>query len=540
MQHHLQRQFTAGAERVLSEAARWSGCGDSNGFGAPSLLLGLLAETECRAAIVLARHGIAAADVQKHWPRLVRSEVPLQPGRFGDEVEQSLSTVVARLGDDPQPLVLATEHLLLGLALGEHETGDWIRQRGVDYNSLEEEIRRQYGHPVGPPPVEDPQPLALPPEAREERTSSQAAPESTPLEKGSWAPRRAALAEQIRVLRVLDAAVNRGREGLRVVEDYSRFVLDDRHLTDQLKRLRHELAALVGRIALGDRLAARETQADVGTSLWTDAEHRREDAAGVLAANFTRLQESLRSLEEFGKLIDPSLAGEFETLRYRSYTLQRAVQITEASGNRLADARLYVLIDGRKTAEEFEELASTLVEAGVDVLQLRDKWLDDRQLYGRARLLRQITRRGRTLFVMNDRPDIAALVHADGVHVGQEELSVKDARTIVGPEALVGVSTHSIEEARRAVLDGANYIGVGPTFASETKEFDQLPGLPLLRAVAEEIRLPAFAIGGITPKNLPQVLAAGFTRIAVSRAVTAAADPAVAARTLSACLQKAT
>ena len=103
----------------------------------------------------------------------------------------------------------------------------------------------------------------------------------------------------------------------------------------------------------------------------------------------------------------------------------------------------------------------------------------------------------KTLFIINDRPDLAALARADGVHVGQEELSVKDARSIVGPETLVGVSTHSIEQARQAVLDGANYIGVGPTFPSGTKQFEQFPGVELLRAVAAEIRLPAFAIGGI-------------------------------------------
>jgi len=114
---------------------------------------------------------------------------------------------------------------------------------------------------------------------------------------------------------------------------------------------------------------------------------------------------------------------------------------------------------------------------------------------------------------------------------------VKDARTIVGPDALVGVSTHSVDQARQAVLDGANYIGVGPVFSSATKHFDQFPGLELLRAVAGEIRLPAFAIGGISGANVAEVLAAGFTRIAVSSAVTTASDPAAAARELLAALE---
>ncbi len=196
-----------------------------------------------------------------------------------------------------------------------------------------------------------------------------------------------------------------------------------------------------------------------------------------------------------------------------------------------------------------------MIDAGVHVLQLRDKQLGDRELLERARLLRSLTqnvarppsavsdvppaeggwaagKQTGTLFVMNDRPDLAVLARADGVHVGQTELSVKDARSIVGPDMLVGVSTRSIEQARQAVLDGANYIGVGPTFPSNTKRFEQFPGVELLRAVAEEIRLPAFAIGGIDRENLGEVLAAGFTRIAVSGAITAAADPAQAAKEL--------
>ena len=150
--------------------------------------------------------------------------------------------------------------------------------------------------------------------------------------------------------------------------------------------------------------------------------------------------------------------------------------------------------------------------------------------------MRALTRETPVLCIVNDRPDLAALARADGVHVGQEEVSVKDARRIVGPESLVGVSTHTIEQARQAVLDGANYIGVGPTFPSGTKTFEHFPGLDLLRAVAAEIRLPAFAIGGITSENLAEVLAAGIARIAVSAAITAAADPAEAARQLLAVL----
>jgi thiamine-phosphate pyrophosphorylase len=197
---------------------------------------------------------------------------------------------------------------------------------------------------------------------------------------------------------------------------------------------------------------------------------------------------------------------------------------------RLRHARLYVLIDGRSTIDEFSQIARSLVSNGVHVIQLRDKRLEDRALLERARTLREIAAEGNAVFIMNDRPDLAALARADGVHIGQEEMAVKDARTIVGPQAIIGVSTHSIEQARRAVLDGANYIGVGPTFPSETKPFDRFPGVELLRAVAAEIRLPAFAIGGIRLENLPLVLETGFRRVAIGAAITRAASPETAAR----------
>jgi thiamine-phosphate pyrophosphorylase len=128
-------------------------------------------------------------------------------------------------------------------------------------------------------------------------------------------------------------------------------------------------------------------------------------------------------------------------------------------------------------------------------------------------------------FIMNDRPDLAALAKADGVHVGQEELEIRDVRRIVGPRMLVGVSTHNIEQAREAVRGGADYIGCGPTFPSDTKHFDHFPGLDFLREVAaEQVSIPAFAIGGITLENLAQVLSTGFRRIAVSRALSCAED----------------
>jgi thiamine-phosphate pyrophosphorylase len=333
-------------------------------------------------------------------------------------------------------------------------------------------------------------------------------------------------------MRILDASLNRAGEGLRVVEDYARFVLDDPFLTSQAKSLRHDLADAAASVPANDRHAARDTLHDVGTEVTAAGEERRDSLQQVCTASIKRTEQSLRTLEEYGKLVDGQFAAAMESLRYRLYTLEKAIDVGRSSRERLEAVRLCVLMDGGTSAAEFQALVAALVEAAVPMLQLRDKRLDDRELAGRARLLRQLTRGTPTLAVINDRPDIAAAVGADGVHLGQEDLSLKDARAVVGTAMLIGISTHSIEQARAAVLDGANYLGAGPTFPSHTKDFDEFAGLDYLRALAAEVRLPTFAIGGITAENLAEVLATGISRVAVGAAVTAAQEPASAAQQL--------
>jgi thiamine-phosphate pyrophosphorylase len=343
---------------------------------------------------------------------------------------------------------------------------------------------------------------------------------------------------QISALRILDASLNRATEGLRVAEDYARFVLDYPYLTKELKSIRHDLVAAATCFASVDRHASRDTQQDVGTAITTPPETQRSDAWDVCVASLKRAEQSLRSLEEYGKIASAEFAGRCESLRYRLYTIEKALDIGRSSRDRLANTTLCVLVAGGQSAETFEQLVRSLVEAGVGMIQLRDKNIDDCRLVDRARTLRQLTSGTETLFIVNDRADIAAATNADGVHVGQEDLSVKDARTVVGPRAIIGVSTHNIDQARAAVLDGANYLGAGPTFASRTKKFNSFAGLDYLRAVASEFRLPTFAIGGISAENLPDVLATSVSRVAVATAVTAAANPACAARELLGMLKR--
>jgi thiamine-phosphate pyrophosphorylase len=237
-------------------------------------------------------------------------------------------------------------------------------------------------------------------------------------------------------------------------------------------------------------------------------------------------------LEEFGKLFHPDLGAAIEKLRYRSYTLERAILLGQNARERLAHARLYLLLTGAACAASLDFVIAEAAAGGVDVVQLREKELSDRELLTRARQMRRWTRDAGVLFIVNDRPDIARLADADGVHLGQDDMPVREARRIVGADALIGVSTHSLDQLHKAIHDGASYVGIGPVFPSMTKQFEELAGLDYVRQATSETSLPAFALGGITVENATQVIAAGAKRLAVSSAVCRADEPQPIARAL--------
>jgi thiamine-phosphate pyrophosphorylase len=199
--------------------------------------------------------------------------------------------------------------------------------------------------------------------------------------------------------------------------------------------------------------------------------------------------------------------------------------------------RLYVLITADLCRKDWLQTASDAIAGGADCLQLREKRLDDGELLDRAKALSDLCHEHNVLFVMNDRPDIAVLARADGVHVGQEDLPVQAVRKIVGPELLVGLSTHSLDQARAAVQQNPDYVGVGPMFESSTKIQSVHAGPDILKQVLGEIYLPHVAIGGISSENVNQLTAVGCRTVAVCQSIIGAADPRAAAAAIKAHLQ---
>ena len=179
------------------------------------------------------------------------------------------------------------------------------------------------------------------------------------------------------------------------------------------------------------------------------------------------------------------------------------------------------------------ELAELAIAGGADTIQFREKAGETRQMIRIAEQIRALCKRAGAAFIVNDRVDVAIASHADGVHLGQDDFPIPVARKLLGEEAIIGGSAGNMEEARKCLLEGADYIGFGPVYFTTSKE-DAGPagGLGLLKQVVEEIRLPIIAIGGLTRDNTPQVIQAGVHGIAVISAVCCQKDPLEAAKCL--------
>lgn len=202
---------------------------------------------------------------------------------------------------------------------------------------------------------------------------------------------------------------------------------------------------------------------------------------------------------------------------------------------RLERSRLYVVTGARRRQGDLERFLDAILDAGVDIVQLREKDAEAGNLLRLGDVFKAAADRHGALFTLNDRPDVALALGADGVHVGQNDLPAVWARRVLGPDAIVGVSCHSAEDHANAPAE-ADYVTAGPVWATPTKPGRQGTGLELVRSAAVSVRKPWFAIGGIGPANVREVVEAGATRVVVVRAVTEADDPAAAVKGLLAAL----
>ena len=331
------------------------------------------------------------------------------------------------------------------------------------------------------------------------------------------------------IARILDANLDRSREGLRIIEEWCRFGLNHSQLAQSCKEMRQELAQW----HTADLRLARDTPADVGTSLSHPGEETRSSLENLLQANLCRVQEALRVLEEYGKLYNPLMGESFKQLRYQVYAIESQLLATHRL-QQLKTARLYLVTS---PSENLCAIVEASLKGGLTLVQYRDKNTDDLIRFENAQKLCQLCHDYGALFLVNDRVDLALAVNADGIHLGQQDLPIAIARQIIGPNRIIGRSTTNPQEMAKSIAEGADYIGVGPVYETPTKVGKAAAGLGYVNYAATNSPVPWFAIGGIDQTNLGDVLKAGAKQVAVVREIMQSPNPTEATQDLLVQLQ---
>ncbi len=344
------------------------------------------------------------------------------------------------------------------------------------------------------------------------------------------------------ILRVIDANVDRSLEGLRVLEDIARFILDDATLSAQLRDLRHRIARSVAPLD-SSLLASRRAESDVGAAGGLP-EASRADLAQLARANARRTEEALRVLEEFARLQElpqPLDMAPIKAARFATYALEQ--RLTGALDRRSRAERvagLYVILDPTATRGRDEvEIAEMALAGGARVIQYRDKLREKGLQLPVLTRLRALCDRHNALLIVNDHADLAVACGADGVHFGQKDLPVAAGRALLDPDQIIGISCATVDEARAADAGGADYIAVGAMFPTSSKSDTRPAGVSTLRQVRALTNRPLVAIGGISLENIGEVIAAGAGSVAVISAVLGAADPRKAAEDMAGRLARA-
>jgi thiamine-phosphate pyrophosphorylase len=332
-------------------------------------------------------------------------------------------------------------------------------------------------------------------------------------------------------LRMIDANLNRSSEGLRVLEDIARFLLNDAVLCQRLRTLRHDLAQETKalRVVL---LSQRDAQYDVGRLIHTPSNEKKlnvkttslQGLMDLVAANAKRVEESLRVIEELAKLpkINSKLnSANFEQARFALYTLELDLISRVSRRDKMERiSGLYVILDKQfLTGRDELDVTRQIIEGGAKIIQLRDKQSKKGELLLVAQKLRDLCNQAGILFIINDYLDLAMAVGADGLHVGQEDLPLSVIRRELPIDKIIGCSVTTLSHAVKAQTEGADYIAMGSIFPTTTKREATVVGVDTLKEIKRTVSTPLVAIGGINHNNVDEVVAAGADAVAVISAI---------------------
>jgi len=326
-------------------------------------------------------------------------------------------------------------------------------------------------------------------------------------------------------IRTLDANLNRVSEGIRVIEDIFRFEHENSAITHSLRNVRHRVRN-TSRMMTSLLLHNRQVAFDPGVSISMKTNlDKRTNQTDVLHANFKRIQEGLRSIEESLKSMGKyDIAKQYEQIRFETYSIEKQCYLAKSRKKIFPSTDIYCLTAeslscGRSNLAVVEEM----IQAGIKIIQYREKEKSFDEKYRECMKIREMTLAKGVTFIVNDHVDLALMTQADGVHIGQTDYPVEAVRSLTGDDFIIGISTHAPEEAIRAQESGADYIGVGPIYSTKTKKDVCDPvGHAYLEFAVKNMTIPFVTIGGIKEHNIHEVVRLGATCVGIVSEITGA------------------
>ena len=328
-------------------------------------------------------------------------------------------------------------------------------------------------------------------------------------------------AEDFRIFQIIDANLDRAREGLRVLEDWSRFGLGKEEYVTRIKNFRQ----ILGKNHLKIYKSSRNNIEDRCKGLAHSEQINRKTAEQIVSSNSARVQEALRVIEEFCRDHNNSLSLLASEIRYEIYTIE--IELLNLTQRKNSEAiinknHLYVITD---QSDDLLKKIENILIAGVKIIQYRFKNGSDKDHLEKAIQLKKLCKRYNSLFIVNDRVDIALASDADGIHLGQDDLDLEIARKLLGHSKIIGISANNEIDISNAINKGCDYIGIGPVFKTSTKKDKEPLGIEMIKILTKDLKTPWFAIGGINKENISSLRKNGFKKVALVSQLMNSEDP---------------
>ena len=327
--------------------------------------------------------------------------------------------------------------------------------------------------------------------------------------------------KDLRIFQVIDANLDRAREGLRVLEDWARFGLGNEDFVIRIKNFRQ----ILGKNHLEIYKTSRNYIEDQCKGLSHAEQINKKSPDKIISCNSARVQESLRVIEEFSRNHNKHLSKVASKIRYEIYTLEIELLNFNTRKNAesiISENSLYAITDQK---ENLLEIIEKILLAGVKIIQYRFKNGNDKNHFKVAIQIKSLCKKYNSLFIVNDRIDIALASNADGIHLGQDDIDITTARKLLGSSKIIGITANNQTDINNALKNGCDYIGVGPVFKTITKKNKEPLGVEKIKDLTKDLKIPWFAIGGINKVNISSLKNHGIRKVAVVSGLLNSEDP---------------